>query len=77
MKCSVVGYEYFDYQNKAGQTVPSCRLHVEYPKRDCEGVAVEPVFVRRETLADYRPQVGDDIVLDYNRYGSVVSVERA
>lgn len=77
MKCSVVGYEFFDYRNKAGQIVPSCRLHVEYMKRECQGIAVEPIFVRRDALGSYSPKIGDEIIVDFNRYHGVDSIDYA
>lgn len=69
----VVGIEKVNYENKQGRTVNGTRLHMTYDNNRVDGSAVDCVFVGdRVEMPDI--QLGDEINIFYNRYGSVESI---
>lgn len=58
-----------------GQEISGMILHMTEERDNVEGYAVEQVFVSDRRLAGYVPQLGDEVRLNYNRFGRVDSVD--
>ena len=61
------------------QQVTGRNIYVTYPLEKGEGLAAERLFIMDEKLAGwpYKPKVGDEIKVEYNRYGKVAGISKA
>lgn len=69
----VIGYHPASYTFDDGKVVSGTRLHLTYPI-DSEGgmgQACESVFLSSKKISGYIPVIGDEIVIDRSRGGSV------
>ena len=67
----VIGYP----SEKFDGYVPSARAVIS--KKDGRAYAFVPIAIPMDTLGSYRPEVGDDVVVTYNRYGEIASLCKA
>ena len=51
-------------------------LYLTYEARDTAGYACERIFVSEYRLGEYVPALGDEVHVNYNRFGKVDSVVR-
>lgn len=58
-----------------GQEISGWTLHMTEERDNVEGYAVEHVFASDRRLYGYTPQLGDEVKVNYNRYGRVDSVD--
>lgn len=72
----LVGFEAKTFKFDDGNTVSGFFLHTQEKRNGVTGVAVERTFVSEKKLDGYVPVLGDDIVINYNRYGKAQSVVR-
>ena len=73
----VVGYFKKEYKFDDGKSCSGVKLFLAYPiTNNGEGDAVDAVFVSDNKLmrSSYFPTVGDDITVNYNRFGKVDSI---
>lgn len=69
----ILGIQSVDYTNKSGNRVSGVRLHCTYEDKRVTGYAVESIFVSSSVSTD-KFEVGDEIDVLYNKYGSVSRV---
>jgi len=67
----VVGYRAINFRGSDGNMVDGVTIYCTYPLDKGEGIGTERFFFSRQKLdkSDYRPSVGDDIDVTFNRYG--------
>lgn len=66
MKVTVIGIRHIEYDNKQGRHIEGTRLYVTYDDARTSGLAALDVFL---PISVEPPNIGDDIILMYNRYG--------
>lgn len=74
----IVGVRRVEYTSKkSGLPVKGYEIHTEEQRKDVTGVATDRIFVGEDKAKNcgFMPQVGQEIEIAYNRYGSVQSVE--
>lgn len=76
-KCKVIGYQKIDFKDqKTGNRVQGYNLFLtSEPDNDkIVGVKCEKLFIASQYV-DYSPVLNDEIVILYNRYGKVSSIQ--
>ena len=74
MKYKVLGKQIVDYtSSKTGQRVQGINLHCMYSQKNVEGDAVEKLYVSSNVDSPI-VNVGDEVDVFYNRFGSVEEV---
>ena len=74
----IVGVRRIEYvSKKTGNPVKGYEIHTEEQRKDVTGVATEKIFVGEEKAKNcgFMPEVGQEIEVAYNRFGSVQAVE--
>lgn len=66
MYCTVMGVRHVEYDNREGRHIVGTRIYVSFEEKGTTGLACLDVFLNQDILP---PDVGDLIVLRYNRYG--------
>lgn len=68
---TVVGVRTINFIGKDGNPVTGKNIYFTEPLEDGEGVSAERVFLSMDKLVkcQYDPRVGDDVHIEYNRYG--------
>lgn len=75
---TVIGKQKISYVSKSNRKVVGIKLYLTYDfseKDDCDGTACDSVFCKTEVAEDVN--VGDIIELYYNKYGSIVGINKA
>lgn len=72
----VIGYRKSDFDTKDGNHITGYNLYLSEPLQKGEGVSGERVYITDKVLEEsgYKPHVGDEVRLDYNRFGKVSGV---
>lgn len=73
----VVGIRKVDFTAKDGNRISGVSLFGSYPiTKNGEGYSVDKIFLSDKKMADcgYFPEVGDEIIVNYNRFGKVDSI---
>lgn len=76
-KCKVIGYQKIDFKDqKTGNQVSGYNLFLisEPETTNITGTKCEKIFISSQYV-DYTPALNDDIVILYNRYGKVSSIQ--
>lgn len=72
----LIGHKRVNFVAKdTGAVINGYNLFVTEQREDVEGEACERVFVTLEKLGGYKPEVGDEIIIIYNRFGKVAGVQ--
>lgn len=75
----IIGFKskVYDFEDKTGKHVHSegVQLFCVYPLSSGDGHGCEAVYLNSDKLAGYRPQIGDQIEVTYNRYGKPAGVK--
>lgn len=68
---TVVGVRSINFTGKDGNPVTGKNIYFTEPLEDGEGVSADRVFLSMDKLLkrQYDPKVGDEIHIEYNRYG--------
>lgn len=66
MNCTVLGVRHVEYDNREGRHIVGTRIYVSFEEKGTIGLGCMDVFLNQDTQP---PDVGDKIVLRYNRYG--------
>ncbi len=68
---TVVGVRSINFKGKDGNPVTGKNIYFTEPLEDGEGVSAERVFLNMDKLlkCQYDPKVGDEVHIEYNRYG--------
>lgn len=73
----VIGYRNVDFKGQDGDSVSGVSIYVtESIEKNGEGYATDKIFLSTAKIADlgYKPQLGDRLEVQYNRYGKVAAV---
>ena len=66
----VVGVRYYSFpDDKTGELVEGCRVHLQWQEDDTKGICCEQHNLSRKKLEGYEPQIGDLVRVGLNRYG--------
>ena len=68
---TVVGVHSINFKGQDGNPVTGKNIYFTEPLEDGEGVSAERVFLSMDKLlkCQYDPKVGDEVHIEYNRYG--------
>ena len=76
----VIGYKRSDFVTKDGVSVTGLNIYLTYAATgtDAEGVVAERVYVSDAKLAKsgYKPRVGDEVNIMYNRFGKPETITK-
>ena len=69
----IIGIRPSSFKGDQGEMVTGKNIYVSYPLDKGEGLGADRFFVTDKKMADwfYVPAVGDEIRLEYNRFGKV------
>lgn len=70
----VVGFEAKTFSFEDGKTVSGFYLYTTEARKGVTGTACERTFVSDGKLNGYVPVIGDEIIINYNRFGKPQSV---
>ena len=73
---TIIGIRPSSFKGDNGETVSGLNIYYTYPLEKGDGDGAERVFMTEKKLEDcgYDPQVGDDVQIDYNRFGKVAKI---
>lgn len=72
----VVGFKASSFKvPDTGAQISGYNLYLTEERDGVTGVAVERAFLSDRKLAGYVPQVGDELHLNYNRFGKIDSMQ--
>lgn len=73
----VIGYRNVNFKGQDGNDVTGVSYYLTQPiDKNGEGLSTEKVFLSTAKVAEngYRPQLGDRVEVQYNRYGKVAAI---
>lgn len=73
----VIGRRKVDFKAQDGSQIQGLSLYCTYPiTKDGDGMAAEKIFLSARKLEqlDFMPEVGDEINVQYNRFGKVDTI---
>lgn len=67
----IIGIRPSNFTGNDGQYVSGQNIYMTYPLENGEGMGADRVFVTSDKVSawPYRPHVGDEVEVIYNRYG--------
>lgn len=71
----LIGYQHKHLTFQDGRSTDGYFLYLSEERKGVEGVATERVFLTDAKANGYKPYLGDELRLFYNRYGKLDSVE--
>lgn len=72
----IVGFEAKTFTFEDGNKVNGYYLHTEDHVNGVTGVAVDRAFLSDKKLNGYVPVIGDEIIINYNRFGKPQAIIR-
>lgn len=73
----VVGFKKVDFEAPDHTQISGFKVHCTLEDDNVTGVACESFFISEKKANGWRPNVGDEIELSYNKYGKIDRVEVA
>ena len=75
----IIGIRPTSFTGDDKQEVRGTNIYVTYPLEKGEGLGSERLFITEDKLSKwlYKPHVGDEVKVEYNRYGRSVGMEKA
>ena len=77
---TLIGYRRNDFTSKDGTTITGYSLYIASPAygKDADGQIVERQYMsdNRLNACGYKPQVGDNVEITFNRFGKVAGIHR-
>lgn len=75
----IIGIRPSTFTGNDGKEVSGKNIYLMYPLEKGEGSGADRVFITDSKLADwpYKPTVGDEVNLEYNRYGKCSGMSKA
>jgi len=72
----IIGIRPSSFKGSDGTQVSGQNIYMTYPLDKGDGLGAERVFVTGERLGTwlYRPKVGDEVEVNYNRYGKCTEI---
>ena len=76
----LIGFKRNDFNTKEGVPITGYNLYLTYPVTgpEAEGMVAERIYVSDGKLAKcgYKPRVGDEVAVVYNRYGKPEAITK-
>ena len=73
----VIGYSWSQFKAKdSGETINGVSIYMTEERKNTTGLACERVYVTDKKLNGYKPVIGDDLYIAYNKYGKVDEVRQ-
>ena len=75
----IIGIRPSSFKGDDGAQVSGKNIYITYALDKGEGLGAERIFITDSKLANwsYRPVVGDEVNLEYNRYGKCCGMTKA
>ncbi len=77
---TLIGYKRSDFNSKDGTAITGYSLYIASPAygKDADGQIVERQYMsdNRLNACGYKPQVGDNVEITFNRFGKVAGIHR-
>lgn len=75
----IIGIRPSSFTGDNKEQINGKNIYVTYPLDKGEGLAAERLFITEDKLAHwtYKPKVGDEVKVEYNRYGKCVGMDKA
>ena len=75
----IIGIRPSTFTGNDGKAVSGRNIYLMYPLEKGEGSGADRVFITDSKLANwpYKPTVGDEVNLEYNRYGKCSGMSKA
>lgn len=72
----VIGFRKSSFKGDSGDQLSGVNLYVSFPLDNGEGNGAERVFLLDRRLAEcgYVPKLGDEVRVEYNRFGKAAGV---
>ncbi len=72
----IIGLRDSSFKGKDGTEVNGTNIYLTYPLEKGIGEGSERVFMTEAKLCDggYSPKIGDEVFIEYNRYGKVSAI---
>lgn len=65
----IVGLRRYAFSDqRTGEAIEGCVLHLQWQDDETEGVCCESVSISRKKLDGYEPKLGDLVKIGYNQY---------
>jgi len=72
----IIGFKHSSFKPRDGdQEISGYTLYLTEEREDVEGYAADRAFITDKKLGTYKPALGDNVRLLYNRFGKVDAVE--
>lgn len=73
---TIIGIRPSSFKGDNGETVSGMNIYYTYPLDKGTGLGAERVFMTDAKLASfaYQPTVGDEVQVEYNRFGRVAKI---
>lgn len=74
----IIGIRPSEFKGDSGEVITGKNIYISYPLDKGEGLGAERVFITDKKLSDwfYKPAVGDEVKLEYNRFGKCSGMEK-
>lgn len=74
----IIGIRPSSFKGDKGETISGMSVYMTYPLDKGEGLGSERVFLTDAKVFGwtYKPKVGDEVRLEYNRYGRCDGMEK-
>lgn len=75
----IIGIRASEFKGDHGETVRGLNIYLTEPLEKGEGLSADRVFVTEDKVAKwvYKPHVGDEVRLEYNRFGKCAGMTKA
>lgn len=76
MYAKIVGFRKMSFTGNGGQKVEGTKIHYTYHENGTEGEKAENAFISSEKMQswEFQPYIGQEISIEYNRYGKIQEV---
>ena len=74
----IVGIRRSEFKGADGTDVSGMNVYLTYPLDKGEGIGTDRIFITDKKLSgwSYKPHVGDEVEMSYNKYGKVASMDK-
>lgn len=77
----IIGYKRNNFTTREGTVINGINIYLTYPVTgtDAEGMVAERIYMSDGKLAkcSYKPRIGDEVTVVYNRYGKPEAIAKA
>ena len=74
----VIGFKKSKFKPQdSDRDISGFNLYLTFDQNGVEGTACERVFLTDAKMGGYEPMVGDEVRIEYNRYGKPASIDYA